>query len=536
MPKLLGFQRQDINRIKKNNLRVLLASAPGTGKTIIALRSLVESGGKGLPALVVCPASVLRNWKKEAAMWAPGWSCHIVEGESEKIPRGKAFYIISWALLDSRAYDLLRLPLKAIVADEAHFAKNPDALRSQALRSVCSKNKGLMLLTGTPIINTKDEMEVLEGLFGTVKPLMIRRLLEEVAPQVPSKKRSYAYIKLPDKHQENYDKADNRFEEWLRDKGAELEDEGYGESEIQRILAGEALTKLGYLRRLLGVAKVPAAADWISRAVRLGEPVVVFMEHQAVVKALSKALRLQRIRHAVIEGSTSTKKRQEYIEGFQSHKYPVLLGTKAAKEGITLHAARHLLFVERYWTSADEEQAEDRIRRIGQKYKTNIWFLHASGTVDDRIDTIIRTKRKVITEAIGSEDIAETETGNVEAVLRKWQSFASNNKIVFSNLGRGKPLPRLPSPKATHAVVFYGKRWKTSSAANWCRMNGYLPTKKVQLSERFKLVVHPPSMFKSNQFEVHAVCKDIKVITGTRIGKKNKREVRAQIRSRGHVR
>ena len=483
--------------------------------------------------MVIAPASVVRNWKKEAAKWAPGVPCHIIEGETGKIPREEVLglYVLSWALLDARCYDLEKLPFKCIIADEAHFAKNPDALRSQALRSLCRPDRGLLLLTGTPIINTREEMEVLEGLFGTKRPLMIRHLLEEAAPEIPSKRRSYAYIKLSDRDRREYDKADGRFEEWLREQGGKLEEDGYSESEVQRILAGEALTKLGYLRRLLGVAKVSAAADWISRAVRLGEPVVVFMEHQAVLKALSKALKRQRIRHAIIEGATSTRKRQAYIEGFQAHHYPVLLGTKAAKEGITLHAARHLLFVERYWTSAEEEQAEDRIRRIGQRYHTNIWFLHAAGTVDDRIDTIIRLKRTVIREAIGSEDIRETEAGNVELLLNKWHDFVGDSTVSFSDLGRGKPLPPLPSPKRTHAVVFLGERWKTSSAANWCKMNGYLPCKKVQLADRFKLVTHFTTEFRPNQFTVHHVCKDIKVITGVRLGKKNRRAVKSKLRA-----
>jgi SNF2 family DNA or RNA helicase len=444
-------------------------------------------------------------------------------------PLGNVVDVMSWALLDARWTDLLRIRIRTVIADEAHYAKNPNALRSQALYQLTRPTKQVLLLTGTPIVNTRDELRVLNGLLGEDPP-MIRRLIEDVAPDIPQKKRSYLHIRLRPKHQTEYDKADEDFESWLRREKEKLLGEGMAEYEVERALAAEALAKIGYLRRLSGVFKVPAALDWISRAVRLGEPVVVFLEHQEVLRRLSKGLKKQRIRHAVVEGGTSAKKRQEMIDRFQRHEYPVFIGTKAAKEGITLTAARHLLFIERFYTSADEEQAEDRIRRIGQRHRTTIWYLQALGTVDDRLDAIVQSKRRVIRTAIGSADVVETTTGNVEALIHQWGKHTSTDHTV-AELGHGEPLAPLPSPKITHGIVFHGKRWKTRSALNWCKMNGYSPERKVDLLGRFKLVLHPIEVFRKNQFTVVKVSKDIRIITGNRLSRANERKVRMSLKA-----
>jgi SNF2 family DNA or RNA helicase len=532
MPTLRPFQREDVDFIKQNGMRALLASAPGTGKTAIAVRCLAETYRRSLPAVVICPASVTRNWVREFKQWAPGIETVLVEDMDSKLvrPHSNLVYIMSWALLDARWTDLLRIRIRTVVADEAHYAKNPDAQRSQALFQLAQTTKRVLLLTGTPIVNTRDELRVLNGLLGE-NPPMIRRLLEDVAKDIPQKKRSYLHVRLRPKHQTEYDKADQDFEQWLRKEKEKLLGEGMAEYEVERALAAEALAKIGYLRRLSGSFKVPAALDWISRAVRLGEPVVVFLEHQEVLRKLTKGLKKQRIRHAVVEGSTSSKKRQEMIDRFQRHEYPVFIGTKAAKEGITLHAARHLLFIERFYTSAEEEQAEDRIRRIGQRHETTIWYLQAMGTVDDRLDAIVQSKRRVIRTAIGSADVEETTTGNVEALIHQWGKHTATEDPIVVGLGQGKPLAPLPSPKITHGIVFYGARWKRMSALNWCRMNGYVPERKVALTGRFKLVIHPIEVFRKNQFTVVEVSKDIRIITGNRLSRSNERRVRLSLKA-----
>lgn len=527
MPTLRPFQRQDVEVIKRHNLRVLLASSPGTGKTPIAVTSILETGRWSLPCLIVCPASVTRHWRREFKAWAPGLRVQIVEDMSSPLDRHADVYITSWALLDPREMEFHGRKIRSVIADEAHLAKNPDALRSQALYRLTRGRKGILLLTGTPIVNARSELDTLEALYGR-KPKMIRRLLEDVAPDIPPKKRSYLYIRARERAQAEYDRADEDFETWLRKEKERLLGEGMAEAAVERAMAAEAFTKMGYLRRLLGESKVPAAVDWVSRAVRIGEPVVVFCEHQVVLRKLVKSLRAQRIRHAVVEGKTGPKKRQQYIDCFQANYYPVLVCTKAGKEGITLHAARNLLFVERFYTSADEEQAEDRIRRIGQTHPTIMWYLHIPGTIDDRMDSIVRTKRRLIRSSMRTEDTAETTLGNVEALVRSWDNFVCKPRRTVS-LGRGDPLPPLPRPGSAYAIVFGKRRWNTRTAAAWCRMNGYQPSSRVDMQGRFKMIIHPVEVFRPKQFTSFEVCNDIKVIVGKRLSGKNEKMMRRRL-------
>jgi SNF2 family DNA or RNA helicase len=527
MPELRPFQKEDVAALKKARLRALIASAPGTGKTAVALSAIYAKHSITFPALVLCPASVTENWALEIAMWAPGIRVVIIDDMESRVPRFRSphtIYVMSWALLTDRLTVLRGLGFKTIIGDEIHYVKNPEAQRSKAFSVLADNVPHLLLLSGTPVVNTKAELDVIKSHLGE-NPLMIRRLLEDVAPEIPPKKRSYLKIQLRDKHQAVYNKANDEFEDWLRTEKEKLLGKGMAEFEVERTLAAEALTKVGYLRRLVGEFKVPAAADWIARAVRVGEPVVVFTEHQQALRKLRRILKRLRVRHVVVQGSTSPQGRQRAIEAFQEGKVPVFIGTKAAKEGITLHRARHLLFLERFFTSADEEQAEDRIRRIGQTRKTTIWFLHAIETIDDRLDDIVRQKRRVVRKAIGSADVADTEERNVEAVIRNWNKIAEVPGKV-RDLGRGKPLAPLPKPRRTHAIVFAGERWDDKKARAWCKMNGYSPRKLQKMKGKLKYIQQPTRLFVENRFHVVHVCRDIKLIVGTRLTRRNERKVR----------
>jgi hypothetical protein len=381
-----------------------------------------------------------------------------------------------------------------------------------------------LLLTGTPIVNSTEEMEQLESLYGGKRPVMIRRLLSDVAPDIPPKKRSYLYVDLRTPDQREYDQAHNDFEGWLRKARTDLEGEGYSEVEIERKLAAESLVKIGYLRRILGKGKAYAAADFATRAVRVGEPVVFFCEHKQVCARLIKSLRKARIRFGVIDGSVSVKKRQAAIDAFQNFEMPVIICTKAGKEGITLHAARHLVFVERFYTSADEEQAEDRIRRIGQKFSTTIWYMHVPGTVDDRVDVIVRTKRQIVDTAIGTESIAETDISNVQAMITNWDRVSGRPRGSDVVLGTDKPLPPLPSPSETYSIIFTGRRWTLNGARLWAKMNGYQVQRFEPANRGVRLRVHDADRFEPQSFSVFRVARDIEIVQGVQKSKEKLRK------------
>ena len=517
--RLKAFQAEDHLALRKHGYRALVANSPGTGKTILMLACIRYDRRKLTPAVVVAPASVVSNWEREAKKWLPGVRTHIIADMNTRFPRIPAeIYIISWSLLAHRLLELKRLRPRFLVGDEAHMVKSEEAQRSLAVRELAKITPHMVLMSGTPLINNVNELESIKGIFNQPNVPMIRRLLEDVAPEIPPKTRSTLPVTLRDEDAREYRKAEEDFGEWLERELKKCMTEGEAIVNAQRAMAAEALVKSGYLRRLLGVAKVPAAVDWIARAVRMGEPVVVFCEHQEVVEKLQRSLHVQRIGFVTIDGGTPREQRQDAIDSFQAGRVPVFIGTKAAKEGITLVRAKHLLFLERYWTSADEEQAEDRIRRIGQTRPTTIWFLHAVDTVDDRITQIITAKRQLIKQQIGAALIAEQDEDTALALIDQWGAKTTS---VFAgqetDLGLGDGLPPIPPPALVCSLVFKADKYSAKAALAWATLHGY-PVKRAGTASGggVQLHIHDPNVFVAGKFKTVLISKEIKAVVGIR--------------------
>lgn len=164
------------------------------------------------------------------------------------------------------------------------------------------------------------------------------------------------------------------------------------------------------LRHECGKIKVESAVEWLTEYREItGKPVVVFAHHQDVLKGIWDALgnSKEQWRCGVINGQVSASDRQIRVEAFQAGKLDVLLcSTVAAKEGITLTAADTVLFVEREWTPAWEEQAEDRVNRIGQDSNSvHAVFLTVAGTIDEKFNAVVEAKREVIKSILDGGDL-----------------------------------------------------------------------------------------------------------------------------------
>ena len=165
-PVLRPFQRDGVDFLKKHKWNVILADAPGAGKTPQALVALLENHKKLAPALVVVPSSVARNWKKEAKRWCPRLRVQLVDSMQTRIRPYRHLTITTWDLLAYRQDDFATRGYKCIIADEAHYAKNPNTQRSKALKRMADLSSHLLLLTGTPLVNCPQELDELKALYG----------------------------------------------------------------------------------------------------------------------------------------------------------------------------------------------------------------------------------------------------------------------------------------------------------------------------------------------------------------------------------
>jgi hypothetical protein len=302
-----------------------------------------------------------------------------------------------------------------------------------------------------------------------------------------------------------YRKAETEFQEYLDAmlvaQGADAED-----GKAPKMLSAAALVKVGYLRRILGRAKVPSAAAWIVRQIQAGEPPVVFAEHQDVIEALCTTLDKAKVSYVRLDGTVGRKARQQAIDRFQDGDVSVFIGSQAAREGITLTRARHALFIERWWTPAAEEQAEDRIRRIGQKYPTFVWFMSVPGTYDDRMSEIIESKRILVKRAIGSHDVQRLDATELLGEWLRGQPDADLSMPSF---------PTLPHGAKVHALVFDARNWTADTVRRWCRMHDYAPLSVEASDTKIRVVIRQKVEYVPGSFRGIDLGPDFGAILGT---------------------
>lgn len=515
-PQLRPTQLEGIRFLQENNYNAIIADSMGTGKTAQALCAVAKEPKKLMPCLVICPSSVVWNWRREAYFWIrSSVRVHVVEGMEDVLPVETPHYtIVSWDLLHYRIEDLRKIPFKSIIADEAHYAKNPQSLRTKALISLDVPHK--ILMSGTPLINEKAELDTLRTIIGNEEAPMIRRLLEEVAPEIPPKTRVMLPVTPSPELMNEYEEASNQFDDWL---DAYLH-KVYGqqssliEEKIESAMSQEFLVKMSYLRRIIGRAKIPACADWVYRMNKKGESVVVFGEHHDVLDLFCEALRKLEIGHVRIDGTTGRVERQLAIDNFQRGAIKCFIGSRASIEGITLTRATNLAFLERFYTPASEEQAEDRIRRIGQTKATTIWYMIAKGTIDERIYDIVERKRKIVAKHIGAEDIEEKE------VFREYDMWQGRSKLrglekkLKDHPSVAAPLPSLPDPKFVRGILFGVESWSIPQILKGIRSKGFKMLSMDSKESRVFISTKVPEAFEKGSVRFVEVAQDLTCIIG----------------------
>jgi len=215
-----------------------------------------------------------------------------------------------------------------------------------------------------------------------------------------------------------------------------------------------------------------------------------------------------------LDGTASRQQRQIAIDAFQAGKIPVFIGSQAAKEGITLHKARHLLFLERWYTPASEEQAEDRIRRIGQTRPTTIWYLHADDTIDERISEIVEAKRGIVAANIGTATIEHIAAPNVMDVWERMKTLKGGVPTVASNPTASIPLPKLPDPRIIHAVLFDATRWPIPEVQRALRAAGYRQRKLDRKGNTVRIEIRAKGAFLPGTLRTARLADDFGMVAG----------------------
>lgn len=432
---LKPFQRAGVQYLLSQR-RSFLADEQGLGKTVEALATI--EAADAYPAIVVCPASLKLNWRREIGRWLPSRSVQMLDGNRGGVAATE-ITIINYDIVSGRLGGLTGLRPRAVVLDESHYCKNPRAQRTQAAQQLCAvvPREGLVLaLTGTPVMNRPPELisqlRILGRLgdFGSGTQFgerfrgpdahrrlhwhlrarcFVRRLKSEVLPQLPAKTRAVVPVALD--NEPEYRLAEEDVIAWLRTQPLDLREL---DAKVAAALRAERLVRLNALKLLAARGKLHAALHWIHDFLSSGEPLVVFARHREIQRAV-----LERFPDALhVLGEDSRRARDQAVRAFQEDgdaNRLIVCSIEVAGQGITLTRASNVAFLELDWTPAKHDQAEDRCHRIGQQDAVSATYLLAADTIDETIAALLERKRAVIGAVTDGRE--EDERGVVDALV-----------------------------------------------------------------------------------------------------------------------
>ena len=389
--------------------------------------------------MVITQASIKRNWYREVEKWLPESNIQIINQGKDTLDPDSDVVIVNYDLIwrENIEKQLLKANFKVVIFDEVTYLKEKSAKRTKSANKIGKKADFNIGLSGTPILNRPIEfftflnmispkqfpsqfkfgMRYCNGYhngFGytfkgasrtdelrqIIHPLMIRRRKDEVLTELPDKRRRDIFIDMPGSYYQDYMAAENNLVSTLQSLSPDKKvvSKEYEENRMW------LLSKLNYLRHLVGLAKAEAAEEIIQSFVDAKEKLVVFGHHHDVLDLMDKYLDKRKIIHSKVDGRTPTQDRQEQIDNFQNDPdCMVFLASTAMGMGVTLTAASNALFVERQWTPGIEEQMEDRIHRIGQDKGVLIHYMQVENSIDEKMSKLVEYKRSVLNEILDGE-------------------------------------------------------------------------------------------------------------------------------------
>ena len=471
---LYPFQYVGVRFAELANGKALIGDDMGVGKTIQAL-AYTALHPEHHPVLVVCPANVKFNWLKEAKAWLPTYETDVIRTGKDDIPDAD-IVVINYDLMSRQRDNLLAHGFNTVIFDESHYLKNYKAQRTDASLTVAKNAKSVLSLSGTAITNRPNEFfttlnmlrpEEFSSFFTYAKrycdgyhngfgwdfsgssneaelhertrTVAIRRLKKEVMDDLPDKIRQVVDVVPAKAEMKEYSEAAKT---WAMQYEMHLANNS--------LPAGFVLNMLTDLRHRAGRMKVGATARHaMDYHKTTGKPLIIFTHHRDVQEMLTEAIgeeyrkftkddkaQFGMLTLDYINGSVSPEHRQRAVERFQNGDVTFLVcSTIAAKEGLTLTAADTVMFVEREWVPGWEEQAEDRVNRIGQDAETvHALYLSVTGTIDEKFNAVVEEKRATVAAILDGGEVGKRD-GIAKALLRAMVDDGQLPASMLDNMG-----------------------------------------------------------------------------------------------------
>ncbi len=440
----------------KYNFGCILADDMGLGKTIQVLSAILHfkemNPLDSEPSLIIVPPTLISNWENEIKKFTPKLTYYIYHGSNRTFPLEEYDIILT-------SYGVIRLDLDMFsdkkwficVIDEAQNIKNPNTQQTKAIKNVPAANK--IALTGTPIenkltdywsifdfvnkgylstldnfkanyvmrIERLEETSTLEKFKTITKPFVLRRLKtdDNIKDELPDKIVNDIYCNLTNKQIKLYNAImDGIFEDLEGKTGIERR------GVILNIITGlkQACNHPAqYLRsdnpKISESGKMELLITLLENILDIDEKVIIFTQYaqmgKIIQKLVSKKLKTDVL---FLHGSLTQQKRNEVIDNFQENEdYKILVATlKTGGVGLNLTAAQNVIHYDLWWNPAIENQATDRVHRIGQKSDVMVYRFITKGTLEEVIDEMSKSKLDLAEKAISSDETFLTEMSNEE--------------------------------------------------------------------------------------------------------------------------
>lgn len=427
----------------------VLADDMGLGKTLQALAWLQHNVGEAPdrgPCLVVCPASVVHVWKREAERFTPGLRVMVLGRGRERFEQWDEIaecdlVVTNYALLRRDVARWREIKLRALILDEAQNIKNPDTAVARAARALEASHR--LALTGTPLENrpldvwsivaclnpgylgSRNEFQDRFGnpdnppssyrlLSARLRPILLRRTKDQVAPELPERieqrlecdltpgQRQLYLAELHSSRQRVFDLAEDEVD-LRRNRVAVLA----VLTRLRQICCHPAL--VGGAADL-GSGKFETVFALLESLLAEGHKVLLFSQFVRCLNLLEAELTARDMRYHLLTGSTQD--RQGVVDAFQADADPCvfLISLRAGGTGLNLTDASYVILFDPWWNPAVEAQAIDRTHRIGQTQSVFAYRMATRGTIEEKIWELQQRKAKMLSDVLSEQSFAGSLT------------------------------------------------------------------------------------------------------------------------------
>lgn len=439
--KLRDYQRNGlkwINYLYENGLGGCLADDMGLGKTVQTISMLARVyPAAGCPSLIVMPRTLLFNWQQEFAKFAPQLRVATYYGQGRELTGALDNDVVmtTYAVMRNDIEQLKDIHFHYIILDESQNIKNVSAGVSQA--AVLLNGDHRLALSGTPIENNLTELYSLfrflnPGMFGTLEdfnsnytypiqrdgdddaaeslrrriyPFVLRRLKRDVLTELPARTDQTLVVEMSDEQRALYDRRRAYYLRQLKDS---IATNGVAGSQMAMLQALSELRRVASVPESLSDGtvvspKIEQIADTVFEATQSGHKVVVFFNFIAGIELLGERLTTEGIDYATMTGST--RDRQAVVERFQNDPLcrVMLMTLKTGGVGLNLTAADVVIIAEPWWNKAAEEQAINRLHRIGQHNSVLTYSVITADTIEEKILQLQQMKSQLFNSMIGAD-------------------------------------------------------------------------------------------------------------------------------------